>query len=326
MIHAVKRTAFTLVELLVVIAIIGVLVALLLPAVQAAREAARRIQCQNHLKQIGLAFQNHHDSQGYFPSGGWGWHWVGDPDRGSGASQPGGWVYQILPYIEQQALHSLGSDGQPDVITAEQKAGVAKAAQIPLASFHCPSRRAATAYPANPAIKGIINNMDDVDFENRTDYAANGGDLMMKWGRGPSEMNPLGDRGFLSEKLIALTTGVVYQRSETNMKQITDGTSNTYLVGEKYLDPLDYETGRDISDDHTMFTGDDFDIHSWCAERPTQDIPGFKIFSVFGSSHPGAWHVLYCDGSVHAISYDIVLEVHANFGNRSDGNVIQKDL
>src|SRR5262245_26140759 len=103
------RGAFTLVELLVVIAIIGVLVALLLPAVQAAREAARRMQCQNHLKQIGLAFHNHHDVFGHLPTGGWGWGWVGDPDSGPGIRQPGGWCFNILPYVEGKNIYDIAT-------------------------------------------------------------------------------------------------------------------------------------------------------------------------------------------------------------------------
>src|SRR5690349_21627560 len=103
------QVGFTLVELLVVIAIIGVLVALLLPAVQAAREAARRTQCANHLEQLSLGALLHEDTHQHLPTGGWNWYWSGDPDRGFDRRQPGGWSYTVLPFIEQKALHDLGT-------------------------------------------------------------------------------------------------------------------------------------------------------------------------------------------------------------------------
>src|SRR3954454_16603437 len=97
------RGGFTLVELLVVIAIIGILVALLLPAIQAAREAARRSQCTNNLKQLSLGALNHEATFKAFPSSGLGYGWVGDPNYGSGRTQPGGWIYNVLPFIEEQS-------------------------------------------------------------------------------------------------------------------------------------------------------------------------------------------------------------------------------
>ena len=107
-----RFTGFSLLELLVVIAIIGLLIQMLLPAVQSAREAARNLNCKNNLRQLAMAALNHESTHGHFPSGGWGRLWTGDPDRGIGAKQPGSWCYQLLPYVEQQDLYNWGA-GEP---------------------------------------------------------------------------------------------------------------------------------------------------------------------------------------------------------------------
>ncbi len=149
-----KRSGFTLVELLVVITIIGILIGMLLPAVNAARESARNIQCRNNLKQMGDAILAHEQVQGYFPTGGWGYGWVGDPDRGYGTQQPGGWIYNILPHTEMNALHDQQFTGgisgktNPGQPTSTQKPqAILAMVATPLPFANCPTRRRNVVYP-----------------------------------------------------------------------------------------------------------------------------------------------------------------------------------
>ena len=189
----VRRLGFTLVELLVVIAIIGVLVALLLPAVQAAREAARRTQCINQLKQFAIGGLNHESTLKHFPTGGWGWGWVGDADRGFGQDQPGGWIYNILPFMEQKAKHDMPKDGKLNEHTDPQLQGARQMLLEPLEIIYCPSRRSGkfinTEKPVRFANNAAFNPPGDPGYVGRSDYAANAGDYHVGGGKsGPGSL------------------------------------------------------------------------------------------------------------------------------------------
>jgi prepilin-type N-terminal cleavage/methylation domain-containing protein/prepilin-type processing-associated H-X9-DG protein len=325
---ATVRHGFTLVELLVVIAIIGILVALLLPAVQAAREAARRTECQNHLRQLSIACLNHLDTHKVFPSGGWGYYWVGDRDAGFGARQPGGWTYNILPFIEEQALYDLGADGAcPPYDSTTQKTGATQREQTPLPVFNCPSRRPARLYQrdtANFPFRGL--NYNQIDSVARTDYAGNTGTILLSGfsttGFGATRF-PRTIADALNADAFAWprpTDGVFVQRGELKLQRVTDGTSKTYLIGEKFLDPLAYEVGTVHNDSESIHTGFNNDTLRGTCGTPLRDTPGIGPYDVFGSAHPGAWNVSFCDGSVQAISYEVDALVHAQYGGRAGGD------
>lgn len=311
-----QRSGFTLIELLVVIAIIGILVALLLPAVQRAREAARRSQCRNHLRQIALAIQNCEARHRKLPSGGWGYMWVGDPDRGVGPGQPGSWIYQILGDLEQSVLQQLGADGDPDQITPQQTAGVAQACRVPLPIMNCPSRRRPGLLPRHPDSFHPTQafNADDITETARSDYAANLGNVNLNWGEGPLTW---------ADGLAQVTqaglwgNGVSHQRSAIKMRDITDGTSQTYLIGEKYLSPEHYYSGRSWRDDHSMFAGDDFDVHAAAEDPPMMDTLGIDDMHRFGSAHDSGFQVSFCDGSVRMIAYNVDLAIHRALSSRN---------
>jgi prepilin-type processing-associated H-X9-DG protein len=315
-----------------VITIIGILIALLLPAVQAAREAARRMQCSNNLKQIGVACLNHENANGFLPSGGWGPLWVGDPDRGFGRRQPGGWVFSVLPYVEQMPLYQLGGGATSD---ADRIAANTIRLPTPVAIFNCPTRRSPQAFGYWTGFTGSYTYtyappLASLPGQARNCYAANMGEgnayglffvpVPGSYGDGDSPGFPW---------YSGTANGVCYQHSEVTMAMIQDGTSNTYLVGEKYIDPDHYTDGQSGGDDWCMYVGMQADVvravgyldsgtGTYVYYPPAQDTPGSQQSNIFGSAHASGFNMVFCDGSVHAISYSINEEVHRRLGNRED--------
>jgi prepilin-type N-terminal cleavage/methylation domain-containing protein len=321
-----SRFAFTLVELLVVIGIIGILIALLVPAVQAAREAGRNLQCRNNLKQIGLAGQSHLSVQKHYPTGGWGWSWVGDPDRGYGKNQPGGWVYNILPYLELVSLHDMGK-GQP---SSNKKHLAIMVVHTPLSVMACPSRRPAILLPKPFNGSFIAYNADENDPSDnvvaRADYAACcGAQFFNEYdtdgsGAGPPSYAaaekwdwPKAD----DPNSVDYQDGVIYLRSEIKPVHIRRGTSHTIMAGEKYLAREHYFSGLDNGDNENMFTGQDNDNYRVTFNEPRRDQRGVSDASRFGGPHAVCNFVL-CDGSVHSVSFDVDPPIFSIFGSRND--------
>jgi prepilin-type N-terminal cleavage/methylation domain-containing protein len=359
-----KREAFTLVELLVVIAIIGILIALLLPAVQAAREAARATQCKNNLKQLGLASLTHYSTQKHYPTSGWGYHWVGDPDAGYDLNQPGGWAYNLLPFLEDRQIRDLGRG----MSYPSKEAQLIIMAKTPAPSFNCPSRR------SNPRgqltddlynIPSAVKNSDTMLF-NRGDYAGNAGTDVNTSG-GPvvggnawdvpdlNRISSFNVRAWLNQSgqdWQKKATGVLYTCSVLTIKQIPDGTTKTYLIGEKSLQPRFYEGNlRGPTDNGTIFQGHDWDILRWAADgdtyptaasypanavdwKPLHDQDNSDASNPwgsadkwgqtnFGSAHQSGTFFVMCDGSVQTIPYTIDARIHYSLANRKDGKTIQ---
>lgn len=324
----------TLIELLIVIAIIGILIQLTLPAIEASREAARQAQCQNNLRQLAVAAQTHVGVHKHFPTGGWTHVWVADPNRGFGKKQPGGWCYNLLPYVEQGNLHDMGQ-GLSD---AERRKIGAIMFGTPVEVFTCPSRRLALPWPFIRS--DTLINIDDTSKAGRSDYAANMGNGMPfdQRARGPTSLEE-GDQwsdGMDREKQWVATkhNGVVCQRSQITPAMVEDGLSKTYLFGEKFLDPAHYKTGASNGDDNSLYVGFDRDnARSGNIRHPPMQDKNVPIVWLpegddelvtdwnFGSAHTSGFHMAMCDGSVQKISYDIDPQVHSASSGRNDNEV-----
>ncbi len=332
-----RRLAFTLVELLVVIAIIGILVAILLPAINAAREAARRTQCRNNLKQLGLAANNYLSANKSFPTGGWGWGWSGDPNYGAGMAQPGGWLYQLLPFIEENQVWSLGKGLQG----AARGNAIRQAIETPIAIYFCPSRRNAQTVPLTGSqYKQLqIYSVAQPTVVARNDYVSCSGSFGMNdEPYGPNTYK----QGFdcLSENIgcDSFDQANFWNAATTNrrlkgitvhplsgligIRKIKDGVANTILYAEKYLNKANVET-IDHDNDQGWNLGYDRDIMRFTNATPKHDLMGVTDHLVFGAAHPDGMHASMGDGSVHTIIYDIDLQVFQRLGDRSDGRVVE---
>ncbi|TWT37101.1 Type II secretion system protein G precursor [Posidoniimonas corsicana] len=359
------RPAFTLVELLVVIAIIGVLIALLLPAVQAAREAARRTQCKNQLKQIGLASILHVDTHKYFPSGGWGGKFYADPTRGYGKDQPGSWYYSVFSYLEENSLRDLGKN--TTVGSQQWRDAITQLIATPIDVFNCPSRRTVAIGVQSGSLAPEFTFISGKTVA-LGDYAGNSGDSQKHAVDGfsgnniPAPTSLAAASGFdwpntTSPEIAArrggtspndnFQSGVIGYHSETKLRQVSDGTSHTYLVGEKYV-PSDAYDGNDIvsnngryGDNQSMYAGYEWDnqrtawrpgitsFYSGSVDadwQPAQDSPSgdsaVRPLVAFGSPHAGGLNMVFCDGSVQTVSYNIDPDAHRFQANRQDGEVI----
>ncbi len=312
-----QKAGFTLIELLVVIAIIAILIALLLPAVQQAREAARRTQCKNNLKQIGLAMHNYHDVHLTFP--------IGSSPRwsaaGAAVSQAEGWGWgaRVLPYLEQAPLFEALEIND---LTLEAKlaqespsgGGVLDAVFPPLTAFQCPTDTTGPRLRAGmrrPNFNGL-------------------GNTVAAWR--PPTSNYIGSTG-LAEVHIPdnqadrRPRGVFYNDSKVKMRDITDGTSNTFMIGER-----DQRCGAgswigNRNPDGAGPLGNDYGLgRAYQVINDPISAGAVNCTDGFGSKHVGGAQFLFCDGSVHFLSENIDFDLQGAPNRTANTNLFPGDF
>jgi prepilin-type N-terminal cleavage/methylation domain-containing protein/prepilin-type processing-associated H-X9-DG protein len=293
-----RRPGFTLVELLVVIAIIGILIALLLPAVQMARESASRTQCSNNLKQLGVALQEFHDALRTFPTNGgpapgqanlistMGGYWGLANPNALAAEQTGSWAYSILPYLEQKNVQG----------NSAQDAGIT--------TFLCPTRGRNPSLPvpaSDPVFPGVTYTDGGLNPWSTTDYGGNGYFLLNRWPAG----------------------GVPAVGLPRVAEQVIDGTSNTILVGEKAMDRRGYNTGGWYWNE-PIFSGGSGGTVRW-GTAILQDGAGVPMPANWGAAHPAGAQFVFVDGSVHLLRFGLPGNVVLAMLSHNGGETVSFD-
>jgi prepilin-type N-terminal cleavage/methylation domain-containing protein len=291
-----SRRALTMLEVLIAVAVIGILGALLLPAVQYVRESAARVQCMNNLQQLGMAVFDYHQITGYLPTNGgfpptgqsfnletnqpgesydWGF---GNPDRG-GIDQPGSWAYAVLPYVDQEAAYKKSDQGAA------------------LKTYLCPTRGRQLS---------------------QVTPAADPGPVFVDWTYQTAGKNPWAKTDYAGNAAVILPRG-----KAISLEQITDGTSKTVLLGEKSMDPRAYNTGG-WGWDEPLFTGGSSGT-TRSGDRINQDLPGVTFEYNWGTPHTGVCFFLFADGSVRPISTAISTSTMHALMTPQGGEIIDLD-
>jgi prepilin-type N-terminal cleavage/methylation domain-containing protein/prepilin-type processing-associated H-X9-DG protein len=340
------RAAFTLIELLVVIAIISILMGLLLPAVQYARESARRTECSNNLRQIGIASTSHHDFYEAFPPSGDGpAHWItynadGNPD--ATWKQEAGWLYNLLPFVDQEGVWQ-GKGDPPENVRDEalhvQRAAVAMA--TPIDVYFCPSRRA----PINPrktveriwykdkkrivekAIPHAKNDFSACCYDDNRSFAVNVFRIYQSSGSAtragfvPMQYGAIGPMA--RTRNYQSTKGRLPWKRLIGHKDLGDGASQQIFASEKRMDMANY-AGFPGNDDQGYTTGWDNDVVSSWQLPPERDAAGdiMSLREQFGSAHRSGLNVLFCDGRVNFIRYGVDVLTWMSLCHRADGRAV----
>ena len=337
------RRGFTLVELLVVIAIIGVLVALLLPAVQAAREAARRASCSNNMKNVALAIHNFEGRTGHLPTsvdygefeikepgGGT----VVDPFREQLKLSGKGWICDILPEIEQTALYeslSIGFDSnwytyQKGMRTNDPRLRAALQVQLPILT--CPSDSSA-GLRDDDAISGVFPPVPSFLVAS-TNYKGVAGDFSYKPNLSAIQLflnEPWGSESDCHARTDC--TGVfwryTYWRGGIKLKEITDGTSNTIMVGETVVEynasNAYFFSGSDWASAHMQFNYKPKGLNPYTSPRD-EARQRYGDNRGFSSEHPGGGHFAYADASVRFLNEGIDHQLYRALATRNLGEIV----
>jgi type II secretory pathway pseudopilin PulG len=323
-----SRSGWTIVDLIVVVSIVGLLGALSLNSIQAARESARQLHCLNNLRQIGLATTQFEGARRHYPTGGWGWKWVADSVPNSTYGQPGGWIYQLLPYLENNAIYELPHQGGPRP-TIESRIHVLLA--TPCVTFHCPSRGNSKIIPFDSTrIPKIANLQAPPTMVALTDYVANGGTKMI-FRDGPTGSTTV-ELESANWAPLAESNGMLLYHNRIRTADVSAGLSNVLWVAEKYVGLANYEFDHLGGNDQSMYSGETSDIRRFAPFGiipDWSDVPelthigehgietskfGEKL--AFGTPHPMTMNSVLVDGSTRKLDVNVDLLAFYRLANR----------